>query len=50
MVWTANDPRAIDMCLLDGACGVTTDNTRHVARWLREAGYRTARDAGVSFW
>lgn len=50
MVWTANDPRAIDMCLADGAWGITTDNTAHVKKWLAQAGYRTARDAGADFW
>lgn len=50
MVWTANDPRAIDKCLRDGAWGITTDNTAVVARWLREAGYQTSTDAGVGFW
>ena len=38
MVWTVNDPRAIDQVLADGAWAITTDNTREVRSWLAEAG------------
>lgn len=34
MVWTVNDPRAIDQCLADGAWALTTDNTAEVRQWL----------------
>ena len=49
MVWTANDPRAIDQCLFDGAWAITTDNTRTVGQWLAAAGVPTATKAGVAF-
>lgn len=49
LVWTANDPRAIDRCIDDGAWAVTTDNTADVARWLAAAGIATARTAGIAF-
>ncbi len=38
MVWTVNDPRAMDQVLADGAWAITTDNTREVRSWLAEAG------------
>lgn len=38
MVWTVNDPRAIDQVLADGAWAITTDNTREVRSWLTQAG------------
>jgi glycerophosphoryl diester phosphodiesterase len=40
MVWTVNDPRAVDQCLADGAWALTTDNTREVRQWLESAGMR----------
>lgn len=49
MVWTANDPRAIDRCLADGVWAITTDNTRHVRGWLTAAGLQTAAGAGFGF-
>jgi glycerophosphoryl diester phosphodiesterase len=49
MVWTVNDPRAIDRCLADGAWAITTDSTADVHAWLRESGMSTAREAGVDF-
>lgn len=49
MVWTVNDPRAIDQCLADGAWAITTDNTAEVRSWLTGAGLDTAGSAGVSF-
>ncbi len=50
LVWTANDPRAIQQCLDDGVWGITTDNTAAVRQWLNAAGVRTASQAGQSFW
>jgi glycerophosphoryl diester phosphodiesterase len=50
MVWTANDPRAIDQCLADGVWGITTDNTMTIRNWLNAAGMRTAGQAGEPFW
>jgi glycerophosphoryl diester phosphodiesterase len=47
MVWTANDPRAIDQCIHDGAWAVTTDNTGEVYTWMNAAGIMTATAAGV---
>ena len=47
MVWTANDPRAIDRCIQDGAWAITTDNTGEVHTWLTAAGIRTASGDGV---
>ncbi len=47
MVWTANDPRAIDECIRDGAWAITTDNTGEVYAWMNAAGIRTASAAGV---
>ena len=47
MVWTANDPRAIDQCIRDGAWAITTDNTGEVCAWMNAAGIRTASAAGV---
>jgi len=41
MVWTANDPRAVDLCVRDGVWGVTTDNTAAVRQWLLAAGITT---------
>lgn len=41
MVWTANDPRAVDACVRDGVWGVTTDNTAAVRQWLLAAGITT---------
>ena len=49
LVWTANDPRAIDSCLRDGAWGVTTDNTAQVRRWIEASGRSTAHGAGAGF-
>jgi glycerophosphoryl diester phosphodiesterase len=49
LVWTANDPRAIDHCIDDGAWAITTDNTVDVARWFASAGIATARTAGIAF-
>lgn len=49
MVWTANDPRAIDQCLRDGAWAITTDNTGEVRTWMDAAGIATASVAGVGF-
>lgn len=49
MVWTANDPRAIEACLRDGAWAVTTDNTAEVRAWLHAAGLRTVTEAGEVF-
>ncbi len=49
LVWTANDPRAIDNCIDDGAWAITTDNTVDVARWFASAGIATARTAGIAF-
>lgn len=49
MVWTANDPRAIDQCIRDGAWAITTDNTAEVHSWMRAAGIHTAVDAGICF-
>jgi glycerophosphoryl diester phosphodiesterase len=49
MVWTANDPRAIDACLRDGVWGITTDNTRRVRGWLEAAGIRLATRVGRHF-
>ena len=46
MVWTANDPRAIQTCLDDGAWGITTDNTAQVRTWLEASGRSTAHGAG----
>jgi glycerophosphoryl diester phosphodiesterase len=40
MVWTVNDPRAVDQCLADGAWAITTDNTAEVRQWLEAAGTR----------
>lgn len=49
MVWTANDPRAVDRCLSDGAWAITTDNTREVHSWFTAAGIRTASESGAAF-
>lgn len=49
MVWTANDPRAIDRCVADGAWAITTDNTADVATWLAAASINTATTAGMNF-
>ncbi len=49
MVWTANDPRAIDVCLDDGAWAITTDNTSQVRRWLMAAGIPTPSESGQPF-
>ena len=49
MVWTANDPRAIQTCLDDGAWGITTDNTAQVRTWLEASGRSTAHGAGQRF-
>lgn len=49
MVWTVNDPRAIEECLADGAWALTTDNTDDVRRWLGDAGLSTAVAAGQRF-
>lgn len=49
MVWTANDPRAIDQCLANGVWGITTDNTGHVREWLLNAGMTTAVGTGGGF-
>ncbi len=49
LVWTANDPRAIDQCLADGAWGITTDKTADVRDWLLASGKQTASKAGQSF-
>jgi glycerophosphoryl diester phosphodiesterase len=49
LVWTANDPRAIDTCLADGAWGITTDNTADVRDWLVAAGMQTSAMAGLPF-
>lgn len=50
LVWTANDPRAIQQCLDDGVWGVTTDNTAAVRHWLNRAGWRTCHEVGLPFW
>jgi glycerophosphoryl diester phosphodiesterase len=42
MVWTANDPRAIDQCIGDGAWAITTDNTAEVRSWMQAAGMANA--------
>jgi glycerophosphoryl diester phosphodiesterase len=49
MVWTANDPRAIDRCLDDGAWAITTDNTGDVLSWLAAARVQTAAGEGLAF-
>jgi glycerophosphoryl diester phosphodiesterase len=49
MVWTANDPRAVDLCLQDGAWGITTDNTAQVRSWLEASGRSTAHAAAQHF-
>ncbi len=49
MVWTANDPRAVETCLADGAWGITTDNTAQVRTWLEASGRSTAHAAGEHF-
>jgi glycerophosphoryl diester phosphodiesterase len=49
MVWTANDPRAVDACLRDGVWGITTDNTTHVRAWLEASGRSTAHGAAEPF-
>lgn len=49
MVWTANDPRAIDQCIRDGAWAITTDNTAEVRSWMDAAGIRTSAQAGTDF-
>lgn len=49
MVWTANDPRAIDSCIRDGAWAITTDNTAEVRSWMRAAGIRTAVSVDTRF-
>jgi glycerophosphoryl diester phosphodiesterase len=49
MVWTANDPRAVDVCLRDGAWAITTDNTAAVRGWLHWAGLRTVTEVGGRF-
>lgn len=49
MVWTANDPRAIDQCISDGAWAITTDNTGEVGSWMQAAGIRTASSADIAF-
>jgi glycerophosphoryl diester phosphodiesterase len=49
MVWTANDPRAVDACLRDGVWGITTDNTTHVRAWLEASGRSTAHGADQPF-
>ena len=49
LVWTANDPRAIQACLTDGAWGITTDNTANVRDWLLATGRRTASQAAQPF-
>jgi glycerophosphoryl diester phosphodiesterase len=46
MVWTVNDPRAVDQCLTDGVWGITTDATREVREWLLAAGIQTAGGIG----
>jgi glycerophosphoryl diester phosphodiesterase len=49
MVWTANDPRAIEQCIRDGAWAITTDNTGRVRAWMDAAGIATASVAEVNF-
>ncbi|HRY09188.1 MAG: hypothetical protein H6528_07130 [Actinobacteria bacterium] len=49
LVWTANDPRAVDACVHDGAWGITTDNTRQVHDWLVASGRSTAHAAGERY-
>ena len=49
MVWTANDPRAIEQCIRDGAGAITTDNTGRVRAWMDAAGIATASVAEVNF-
>lgn len=49
VVWTANDPRAVDVCVRDGAWGITTDNTAAVRDWLANAGMTTALSGGEPF-
>lgn len=49
LVWTANDPRAVDACLRDGVWGVTTDNTAEVRDWIVASGRTTACGGDEAF-